>query len=179
MASEDNQATASTNGGREELIALFDRLGIAHETTEHPEVFTVEAMMPHIQHLTGAFCKNLFLKDKKKKLYLLTAHHDRPIQLNAVSKKVGASGGLRLADESILKEKLGVTQGCVTPYAIFNDTAGDVKFILDSDVVNGGHEKLFGHPMVNTASTAISPADLMKFAKEMGHEPILLDFSDM
>lgn len=135
--------------------------------------------MPHIQHLTGAFCKNLFVKDKKKRLYLLTALHDRPLQLNAVCKKVGASGGLRLADESILKEKLGVTQGSVTPFAIFNDKAGDVKFILDSDIVNGGHEKMFGHPMVNTASTAISPEDMMKFAREMGHEPVLLDFSDM
>ena len=65
-------------GGRKELMEYLDNLGITSETTEHPAVFTVEAMMPYVGHLPGAHSKNLFLKDKKKKrLWLVTALSSR------------------------------------------------------------------------------------------------------
>lgn len=54
------------------------------------QVFTIEEMMPHIQHLKGAHSKNLFLKDKKKKNYwLVTVLHDRQINLNDLGKQLG------------------------------------------------------------------------------------------
>lgn len=44
------------------------------------QVFTVEEMMPHLQEVSGAVTKNLFLKDKKKKgLWLVSARHDRQV----------------------------------------------------------------------------------------------------
>lgn len=37
-------------------------------------------MMPHLQDVSGAVTKNLFLKDKKKKsLWLVSARHDRQV----------------------------------------------------------------------------------------------------
>ncbi|KAI5948264.1 putative prolyl-tRNA synthetase associated domain-containing protein 1 [Manis javanica] len=39
---------------REALELRLDQLAIRTEVVEHPEVFTVEEMMPHIQHLKGA-----------------------------------------------------------------------------------------------------------------------------
>lgn len=54
------------SGGRKELMEYLENLGITSETVEHPAVFTVEAMMPHVGHLPGAHSKNLFLKDKRK-----------------------------------------------------------------------------------------------------------------
>ncbi|XP_028409664.1 prolyl-tRNA synthetase associated domain-containing protein 1-like [Dendronephthya gigantea] len=164
------------SGGRAELMNFLENEGITTETIEHPEVFTVETMMEHLKDVNGAVGKNLFLKDKKKKLWLLTTLHDREIDLKVIAKKVGAPGGLRFADESILQEKLGVSQGCVTPLAIFNDHAGDVKVILDSGFFNGNHERCFFHPMVNSASTGLTPDDLKKFIKATGHEAILIDF---
>lgn len=56
------------------------------------QVFTVEAMMPYLEQIPGAICKNLFLKDKKKKLYLLSCVHDVEVKLNDIAKAVGASG---------------------------------------------------------------------------------------
>lgn len=36
--------------------------------------------MPHLQEVSGAVTKNLFLKDKKKKsLWLVSARHDRQV----------------------------------------------------------------------------------------------------
>lgn len=137
-------------------------------------------MMPHVQHLKGALSKNLFLKDKKKKgLWLVTILHDRQISLNDLAKKLGAgSGNLRFADEATLLDKLKVSQGCVTPFALFCDQ-GDVKFVLDAAFLEGGHERLYFHPMTNAATMGIHPDDFLKFLKSTGHEPILVHFDDV
>nr|XP_045370295.1 prolyl-tRNA synthetase associated domain-containing protein 1 [Camelus bactrianus] len=152
-------------------------LAIRTEVVEHPEVFTVEEMMPHIQHLKGAHSKNLFLKDKKKKGYwLVTVLHDRQINLNDLAKQLGVgSGNLRFADETAMLEKLKVGQGCATPLALFCDD-GDVKFVLDSAFLDGGHEKVYFHPMTNAATMGLSPEDFLTFVKKTGHDPIILNF---
>ena len=134
--------------------------------------------MPHVQHLSGAVTKNLFLKDKKKKaLWLVSTRHDRQVNLNDLAKKLGVgSGNLRFADEAIMVEKLKVGQGCATALALFCDKDQSVKFVLDSDLVNGSHERIYFHPMTNAATMGLKPDDLMKFLKETGHEPVLQSF---
>lgn len=91
---------------------------------------------------------------------------------------MSAPGGLRFADESILEEKLGVKQGCVTAYALINDKAGEVKFILDENLVKGGHEKIYFHPMVNSATTGMTPENFLKFVESTGHTPILVNLDE-
>ncbi|XP_043916071.1 prolyl-tRNA synthetase associated domain-containing protein 1-like [Protopterus annectens] len=142
------------------------------------QVFTVEEMMPHVQHLSGALSKNLFLKDKKKKsLWLVTVLHDREINLNELAKKLGvSSGNLRFADEAIMLEKLRVGQGCVTPFALFCDEKKEVKFVLDSSFIDGGYEKIYFHPMTNAATMGLTPDDFLKFIKKTGHEIVSIKF---
>ena len=125
--------------------------------------------MPHVAHLPGAHCKNLFLRDKKKKLWLFSARHDLEVKLNDLAKKVGAPGGLRFADESILYEKLGVRQGCVTAFALINDKNNNVKFIIDEALIGDKFERIFFHPLDNAASTGIAPSDFLKFLEAIGH----------
>uniref|UniRef100_A0A8D2ZTU4 PrdX deacylase domain-containing protein 1 n=1 Tax=Scophthalmus maximus TaxID=52904 RepID=A0A8D2ZTU4_SCOMX len=132
-----------------------------------PQVFTVEEMMPHLQDVGGAVTKNLFLKDKKKKgLWLVSARHDRQVNLNDLAKKLGVgSGNLRFADEAAMLEKLKVGQGCATALAL----------LFDKDR-SGGHERVYFHPMTNTATMGLRPDDLLRFLKETGHDPILESF---
>ncbi|XP_070578224.1 prolyl-tRNA synthetase associated domain-containing protein 1-like [Ptychodera flava] len=166
--------------GKAEILAELEGRGFDICTVEHPEVFTVETMMPHLQDIKGIPAKNFFLKDKKKKrLWLLTTRFDREVNLAKVAKEVGGSGGFRFADESIMVEKIGVGQGCVTPLALYNDKDKDVRFLLDSDLVHGGHERVFSHPMVNSASTGIKPEDFVKFMESTGHTPILINFENL
>lgn len=134
--------------------------------------------MPHAQHLNGAVTKNLFLKDKKKKsLWLVSVRHDRQVNLNDLAKKLGVgSGNLRFADEAAMLEKLKVGQGCATALALFCDKDQSVKFVLDNDLVTGGHSRVYFHPMTNAATMGIKPDDLMKFLKDTGHEPIFQSF---
>jgi len=159
--------------GKEQLFEYFTKNGIKYNNVEHPEVFTVEAMMPYLKDVEGAICKNLFLKDKKKNLYLLAAAHDKEVKLNDVAKKVGAKE-LRFGDESLMLELLGVSQGCVTAYALANDVNKTVKFIVDSSLLDGSHSSINFHPMVNTATTSISTQDFGKFLSLTGH--IVLKF---
>lgn len=164
-------------GGRKELMEYLENLEITSETVEHPAVFTVEAMMPYVGHLSGALSKNLFLKDKKKKrLWLFTALATREINLNDLAKKVGAGGGFRFADEAVMLEKLGVGQGCVTPLSLFNDSQQDVTFLLDASFVEDNHEKVNFHPMTNEATIGMKPEDFIKFVKATGHDPVIVHF---
>jgi hypothetical protein len=171
VTTDNKEATSVASGGhlsKDGLFNFFSETGIAYTNVEHPEVFTVEAMMPYLDGVTGAICKNLFLKDKKKNLYLLSAAHDREVKLNDVAKKVGAKE-LRFGDESVMKEVLGVSQGCVTAFALVNDQAKQVKFVVDSALLDGSHTSLNFHPMVNTATTNISTADFTKLLATTGH----------
>ncbi|XP_067277342.1 prolyl-tRNA synthetase associated domain-containing protein 1-like [Pseudorasbora parva] len=163
---------------RKELEELLKRLNIDTTCIEHPEVLTVEQMLPHVAHLAGAVTKNLFLKDKKRKgLWLLCVRHDRELDLSHVSRQLGLGGGnLRLADEAVLMEKLCVRQGSVTPLALFCDTDRSVTLVLDQDLTHGGHQRVYCHPMTNSATMGLAPDDLLRFLQETQHEPVLLSF---
>ncbi len=157
----------------EHLYARLAALGIGYATTKHRPVFTVEEGADLKAAMPGGHSKNLFLKDKKGALFLLSALGDTQIDLNAVSKLIGA-GRFSFANADLLMQHLGVTPGSVTLFALINDPDGKVRLILD--------EALFGcdlvnfHPLSNDATTAISPADMAKFARATGHEPIRLAF---
>ncbi|XP_061084846.1 prolyl-tRNA synthetase associated domain-containing protein 1 [Conger conger] len=163
---------------RKELEDYLKNLNIETVCVEHPEVFTVEEMLPHLQHLSGAVTKNLFLKDKKKKgLWLVSVRHDRAVNLNDLAKKLGlGSGSLRFADEAAMQETLRVGQGCATALAVFGDAGGRVRLVLDGDLVHGGHDRVYFHPMTNAATMGLTPADLLRFLKETGHDPVLQSF---
>jgi len=157
--------------GKDQLFQYFNKNGIGYNNVDHPEVFTVEAMMPYLKEVKGAICKNLFLKDKKKNFYLLAATHNKDVKLNDVAKKIGAKE-LRFGDESVMFELLGVSQGCVTAYALANDPQNKVKFIVDTALLDGTFSSVNFHPMVNTATTCISCEDFKKFLNLTGHTVI-------
>ncbi|MGA8228797.1 MAG: prolyl-tRNA synthetase associated domain-containing protein, partial [Xanthobacteraceae bacterium] len=56
-----------------DLFAFLDRIGVAHRTIEHPPLFTVEQSRALRGQIPGGHTKNLFLKDKKGALFLVTA----------------------------------------------------------------------------------------------------------
>jgi len=161
-------ANSGVKMGKEQLFEYFSKNGIEYSNVDHPEVFTVEAMLPYLKNIKGAICKNLFLKDKKKNLYLLSAVHDKEVKLNDVAKKVGAKE-LRFGDESVMLDILGVSQGCVTAYALANDEKKSVKFIVDSSLLDGTYGWVNFHPLVNTATTQISCQNFNKFLQLTGH----------
>ena len=157
----------------EDLYARFDALGIAYTTTKHRPVFTVDESRDLKASMPGGHSKNLFLKDKKGALFLLCALGDTQIDLNAVSKLIG-SGRFSFGNAELLMQYLGVTPGSVTLFALINDTDGKVRLMLDEGLF--AYDLVNFHPLSNDATTAITPADMLKFARATGHEPIRLAF---
>ncbi len=154
----------------DEILARLDALGIAAETFHHPAVFTVEESLQHTAHLPGAHVKNLFLKDKKGKLWLVTCRHDLRVDLNALSRRLGAAR-FSFGRPELLAEVMGVEPGSVTPLALVNDSDLRVQAVLDEILLE--HDRVNCHPLRNTASTAIGSADLVRFMRSTGHEPIV------
>jgi Ala-tRNA(Pro) deacylase len=158
----------------EELFARLDALGIAHRTYCHPPVFTVAEATALRGSLPGGHCKSLFLKDKKGGFWLAVMLEERRVDLKKLAGRLGAPrfsfGG---ADD--LYELLGVRPGSVTPFALVNDIAGRVSPVLDAAMLE--HDPLNYHPLVNDRTTAVAPADLLRFIAACGHTPRTIDLA--
>ena len=157
----------------QQLFARLDKLGIAHRTVEHPPVFTVEEAKALRGNLPGHHIKNLFLRNKKEEMWLVVALEDRAIDLKRLGEVLGA-GRLSFGSADRLKRTLGVEPGSVTPLSLVNDEGRAVQLVLDRAVADGG--PVNAHPLVNTMTTALAPADLLRFFDATGHTPRWLDF---
>lgn len=156
----------------DELLARFDSLGIKHSTVSHPPVFTVEEAKRLRGTLPGAHVKNLFLRDKKKAMWLLTALEDARIDLRALEAVLG-SARLSFGSADRLMEFLGVLPGAVTPLAAVNDTGLQVKVVLHRALLDTAPVNC--HPLTNDRTTALAPGDLIAFLRSTGHDPQLID----
>lgn len=153
----------------DELFATLDRLGIAYRTVTHPPLFTVEQSQALRGQIPGGHTKNLFLRDKKHALYLVVALEDADIDLKGLHRILGASGRFSFGSADLLHEVLGVAPGAVTPFGAINDSQARVTVVLDRTLMD--HETINAHPLVNTMTTSLARADLVKFLDFSGHPP--------
>ena len=153
----------------DELFATLDRLGIAHPTVSHPPLFTVEQSQSLRGTIPGGHTKNLFLKDKKDALFLVTALEDATIELKSLHRRLGAAGRFSFGSAELMMETLGVMPGAVTPFGAINDSDRRVTVVLDAALME--HAIINAHPLVNTMTTSIGRDDVLKFLKATGHPP--------
>lgn len=158
---------------RQDLLAFLDRLGVAHRTFDHAPVFTVAESAAIKLSMPGGHTKNLFLKDKRGRLFLLSALADTKIDLKALAKLFHADR-FSFGSADLLLETLGVTPGSVTAFAAMNDALGRVTILLDDGLFT--HDPVNFHPLSNDATTAVSPKGLLAFLDATGHHPICVRF---
>ncbi|MCP5433081.1 MAG: prolyl-tRNA synthetase associated domain-containing protein [Alphaproteobacteria bacterium] len=161
---------------REDLFAHLAALGIGTETLEHPPVFTVEEARSVHGRLPGAHTKNLFLKDKAGALWLASMREEVAADLKALARHVGAKR-FSFASPELLLERLGVAPGSVSPFALLSDTGRTVSFALDAGLLRA--PALNFHPLTNEATTAIAPADFLRFLESLNVTPHLVDFAGL
>ena len=152
-----------------ELFAYLDRLRIAHTTVSHPPLFTVEQSQALRGQIPGGHTKNLFLKDKKDALFLVTVLEDAVIELKSLHRRLDASGRFSFGSANLMLETLGITPGAVTPFGALNDTTGRVTIVLDAGLMQ--HPIINAHPLVNTMTTSISREGLLAFLASTSHNP--------
>jgi Ala-tRNA(Pro) deacylase len=156
------------------LFDYLDAAGIAHTTLRHAPVFRVDEGAEIKAKLAGGHTKNLFLKDAKDRLWLITALGETKIDLKTLPARIGAAR-LSFGSPALLAEVLGVEPGSVTPFALINDRARRVTLILDAALLRA--DPLNFHPLTNTATTQVSRAGFLTFLATLGIEPMVVDFA--
>ncbi|MGI9333887.1 MAG: prolyl-tRNA synthetase associated domain-containing protein [Gammaproteobacteria bacterium] len=158
----------------QDLFDRLDALGVGYVTTTHDPAFTVEQAKAVRGVMAGAHSKNLFLRNKKGRMWMLTCLEDRQLDLKTLGAQVGAgSGGMSFASADRLMRFLGVIPGAVTPFAVINDISGSVSVVLDEAML--GREPLNFHPLDNSMTTAISASGLLRFLRACHHAPTIVD----
>jgi Ala-tRNA(Pro) deacylase len=165
--------TAQPAYDRDSLIAWMAEHGIDQTTRDHPAVFTVDEGHEIKAAMPGAHTKNLFLKDKKGRLWLISARQDTVIDLKAAPRTIG-SDRVSFGNEVLMYETLGVRPGSVTALGLINDVDRRVTFVIDrrlweADIVNF-------HPLTNTATTALDQGSFRRVLALLDREPLVVDF---
>lgn len=159
----------------DELLAHFESLGIAATTATHPPLMTVEDAKRLRGDLPGGHVKNLFLRDKRERFWLLTTLEDTRVDLKRMAQRLEA-GRFSFANADQLKALLGILPGAVSPLAVINDTEGKVTMVLDAAML--AHDPLNVHPLRNDRTTTMATADLLRFLESCGHKPLVIKFDE-
>ncbi len=157
-----------------DLYAFLDRDGIAHHTHRHAPVFRVEEGAEIKAAMPGGHSKNLFLKDAKGQLWLISALGETRIDLKTLPGVIG-SARLSFGSEERLYEALGVRPGSVTAFALINDVDHRVRFVIDKGLLDS--DPINFHPLSNDATTAVSREGLLNFLNALAIEPLVIDFA--
>ena len=153
------------------LLAALDGLGIAYENVAHAAVFTVEESEALHHAIPGVHTKNLFLKDKNGRFWLVTVEAHARVDLKALPAAIGATK-VSFGKAEDMERLLGVTPGSVTPLAAINDCEGAVSVVLDPAVAGAGRANV--HPLRNTATLGLAGTDLVAALAAWGHQPAIV-----
>lgn len=158
----------------ESLMARLRDLGIEFSLHHHQAVFTVAEADAVDRDIEGTHCRNLFLRDDKKKNFLVVLQNATEVDLKKLPAIIN-SKKLSFGSADRLWEYLGVRPGSVCPYAIINDTGNQVEIFLDKSMMET--DRVNYHPLLNTMTIGCKPADLLKFIESTGHTPHVVDLT--
>ncbi|PCJ10237.1 MAG: aminoacyl-tRNA deacylase [Rhodobacteraceae bacterium] len=147
------------------LLAQLDSWGLGYVLHEHVPLRTVEdakkveadIQVPGQQVLR---VKNLYLRDRKKRNYLVTLEQDRKIDLKELGAELGV-GKLSFGSPERLMQHLGIYPGAVTPLAMITGVPQNVTFFMDAAAQQA--EVIYMHPLINTRTVAMTRADVLTF----------------
>jgi len=146
-----------------EFIKLFNNKGYDYDLHEHKALFTVEDSNKYRGKIKGAHSKNLFLKNKKNKFYLISCEEFTDINLKRISNFLEL-GNVSFAKEEYLINLLGVKPGSVTPFALLNDIENRVDFYLEEKLYNSNFINF--HPLTNTETITLKCTTFIEFMIE-------------
>lgn len=157
---------------RDQLLAFLQEKGIEARTVDHPPLATVADSQALRGELDGGHTKNLFLKDKKGRHFLVSVEEEAVVDLKTIHGLIGGSGRVSFGSPEAMEAYLGVKPGAVTLFGVVNDADKKVTVVIDEGLL--AHETINAHPLVNTATTAVSRADMLRFLELVDHKPLVL-----
>ena len=146
-----------------ELIELLKKENYGIKVHQHDALFTVQDSKELRGKINGAHSKNLFLKNKKNKFFLLTCEETDKIDLKKISKSLNL-GNTSFAKEKYLDQYLKIKPGSVSPFALLNDEGGQVDFYLEQTLYESKFVNF--HPLINTLTITIETKKFVEFMIE-------------
>ncbi len=154
------------------LLSFLDEHEIIYEYHAHPAVYTNEQADLYTHYLNGFSAKNLFLSNHKgNRFFLLVTKSDIKTDLKTLGEQLDEAK-LRFASEEKMQKYLGITPGSVTPLAVINDVHCQVQTIFLREAWEA--EKIFCHPLVNTATLVLEHSGIEKFLNMTNHQPRII-----
>ena len=147
------------------LYRLLEDLKIKFKVFEHPPFFTVDEAKKNRQGMNGFHIKNLFLRDKNKRSFLVVAREDRIIDLKQLSERIKSSR-LSFGSKERLFDELGVFPGAVTPLSVINNRQKNINIFLDAEMSE--KNTIFCHPLVNDRTISLSYQGLQTYFDYLG-----------
>ena len=156
----------------DDLLDRLQDMGVTVERYDHIPLRTVEDAKTVQGSVIPAGAgrmniKNFYLRNKKKRNYLVVLEQDRAVDLNALGEVMG-SGKVSFGSADRLLQFLGVRPGAVSPLAMVNGVKEGVALYLDPALREA--EWVHAHPLVNDRTVAIRPGDLLLVLAEWGVE---------
>ncbi len=154
------------------LLAQLRQANVQFDYYEHIPLRTVEdaktVQGPIVPDGPGAVnLKNFYLRDRKKRNYLVVLEQDRVVDLKALGAAIGAPG-VSFGSADRLMEYLGVRPGAVSPLAMVNGAETGVRLFLDEALHNA--DVVHVHPLVNDRTVGLAPDVLVGVLEGWGVE---------
>lgn len=155
------------------MLSQLDAHGVAYTVFRHAPLRTVEDAKRLRGDIDAAHVKNLFLRDKREAMWVVTVLEDRPIDMRALRTQLNAYGSVSFGSSDRLRRVLGIEPGSVSPLALVNDLTSQVQLVLDRGLDR--HEFVGVHPLHNEATVRIAVRDLVRFLQAIGRAPVWLE----
>lgn len=160
---------------KQDIIKKLKLNRIDFNIHEHDALYTVIDSKQKRGNIIGAHTKNLFLKNKKDKFYLISCQEKTKVDIKKFS-KINNAGNLSFANEKYLLDYLGVMPGSVTPFGLLNDINNNIVYIIDNHLL--AFEKINFHPLINTATITLKTSDFFKFMIKNKKKISIFDFNN-
>lgn len=157
----------------DDVFTALNKLGVKHSTINHAAMRTVTDSQALRDGVPGGYSKNLFLRNRKGKMVLVTLLEYRTVNLKALGTQLEI-GKPSFASPQRLMNYLGVIPGAVTPLAVINDVTQVVTAVLDKSLLS--MDPLHFHPCDNRMTTTISSDGLLTYMKSLHLDPLIIDF---
>ncbi len=158
----------------EQLFEVLRNLKIEYRLYHHEPIFTVAEGEHLKENIPGLHCRNLFLRDKKKRMFLIVAANETAVDLKKAQNLLECDR-LSFGSTERLWQYLGIRPGSVCPFCVINDQEKDVEVILDKYMMSA--DIVCYHPLDNAMTIGLTPEDLIKFIEYTGHKPRVVDLS--
>lgn len=160
----------------EALFEVFQDIDIQYENHHHDPIFTVEEGVDLKKKIPGTHCRNLFLRDKKKRMFLVVLANETQVDIKILQKALEC-GRLSFGSPERLWTHLGIRPGSVCPFCAINDHDHQVQIVLDAEMMR--RDIVNYHPLDNAMTVSLTPADLLKFFNHTGHSLIYVEPEDI